>query len=169
MNDKHIIIADINTHKSYKDFYSGEHKYTDNSLDYIIDELIKHSDNNLKISKVLDFEDLTELLNKNQDKQNIIFSNFPADNTYTRFKVDSKNGMNSYFPSGYSITFDNYKKILERFDNITLYIVTGASEESFSNNEVKALSKVGNITIKRKRNWPSFNIDNYIEYIKNTI
>ena len=171
MNNIKIIIAQINHYNSYEDFYSGAHKYVDVTYSRLAERLTKYlSEQNATNYNVVDvyyFEDLEDEIRKNKDSQIVIFSNFPANNTYKRYKLLEKDNEFGYIADAYNKTLEKYKTILQDNSNIKLHIITGASESLISNHEIVSINK--NIVVKRKAEWVNFTIKDYETYIKDSI
>lgn len=149
-----VIITELNYKNGYKDFYSAEHKYVNRENETFISKIKKRLLNDrLSFPLVSDFEEFSlEIIAAKQAKV-IIFANFPADETYKRYRLESNKDATYYKATGYKKTFSNFKSILNINDNIDLYIITGASSYSLSDSQIKDLSMQHNIRIQRKKDW----------------
>ena len=168
MVEINVIIADINKNKAYTDFYKGEHRFVDKSNEILRDKL-KEKFPNLIFHIAYTFEDIHEII-KAENKY-IILTNFPANNTYKRYKTDSKDNIVSYLADAYDTTIDNYKILTKSNANIDLYIITGASVELLKDTDVRSISDNHKITIQRKSDWMyqrieySVSLENYISNV----
>ncbi len=165
MKSTRIIIADINKRNAYGDFYSGDHKFIDNSNELLRDN-IKEKCTSLKVIVAYSFNEIDDIIKNTLGEKTIVFSNFPANNTYRRYKTETKDGVTGYVADGYSITSRKYKNLLN--NNVELHIITGASENILSNEAIVSLFNENKIYVKRKSEW--FNkktdfMDNYESYI----
>jgi hypothetical protein len=161
-----VIIAEINTLNSYEDFYSKTRKYT--SDDESIQKILLKTFESIDVSLVFDFDELGATIKDFENNSRIlIFSNFPADNSYKRYKIinDSRHNKTYMLADGYDISKKNYKQLLTNNSNIELYVITGASESLLPKKDIITLVEGGLISYKNKGEWPSFSTDDYNEYI----
>lgn len=152
MELKNIIIAELNKLNAYSDFYTGEHKYIDET-EKVLCEKIQNLYPNIKVDLAYKFEDINNLLNNNDNGKTLIISNFPANNTYKRYKTSTKDGVKTYMADGYNISEQNFKTLLKAKENIVLHIITGASESLISDKNIKSLSDKHRIAVKRKKDF----------------
>ena len=166
-----VIIAEINKMNSYEDFYSKTRKYKDDSCNDTIG-VLKDSfasiQNSIDFYCVYDFEEMKSLVDSfSEENKILVFSNFPPNNTYKRYKIinDSRHDRTYINADGYDITKNNYKKLLRNNINIELYVITGAPESLLSRIDVVTLIGGRKTSYANKADWPRFSTDDYTKYI----
>ncbi|MFC2111200.1 hypothetical protein ACFLQ5_01975 [Bacteroidota bacterium] len=167
-----IILADINNRNGYEDFYSGAHKFADNTLEEHTRDLKAYyegKNHSITVNSAYTFEHIEEFINSSEVERIVIFSNFPANNTFKRFKIDTILGEKFHKADAYTISFERFGEILKANKGVELHVVTGASKYMFEDNEVLSLSKEHLISVKRKADWPSFSYNTYDDYMKTII
>ena len=157
---KTIIVADLN---NYNASYQNGEAYT-NGIDEMVLQLKSIIRN--KVFYVKDFEELNSQLEKLKGQDVIFFSNFPANITFKRFEIFTSDKSNYYKADSYSLSFKLYSNIIEKYRNVELHIVTGASSESFTDTDIINMSNRSNIYIKRKRDWNNYSTTDFLEYIQ---
>ena len=170
MTQTTVIIAQINLRNSYEDFYSGDNT-PDHTYLYLKESLKKHlsdqGQENISVSDVYTFEKVDELIKATAGKKIIIFSNFPPNNSYKRFKKEEVGGSFGSLADSYDRTVQKYKEIMKDYPNIQLHIVTGAPEALISNQQIRTISDHDRIFLTRRT--PSFDLKKHDQYIKSVL
>jgi len=157
---KTIIVADLN---NFNASYQNGEAYT-SGLDEMVLQLKTIIRN--KIFYVNNFEELNNQLEKQKGQDVIIFSNFPANITFKRFEIFTSDKSNYYKADSYSLAFKHYSDIIEKYNKVELHIITGASNESFTDSYVMNMSNRSKAYIKRKRDWNNYSMTDFLEYIQ---
>ena len=166
-----VIIAEINKMNSYEDYYSKTRKYRDDSCNDTIGVLkdsFANRHESIDFYCVYDFEEMKSLVDSfDKDDKIFVFSNFPPDNTYKRYKVinDSRHDRTYIHADGYDITKDNYKQLLRNNINIELFVITGAPESLLSRIDVITLIDGRKTSYVNKAYWPRFSTDDYNGFV----
>ena len=162
MNSKILIIANFNYLNSCDYNRGNSNKYLHENVQYFFDR-------NWKVYITNDFLRTIAILKMNLYCPVYLFSNFPSDETYQKFELITIDKKHYYQASRYDLSFANFKELLSINPNINLHITTGASTKSFTNSDIQNISNSHKITVKRKREWESFNHENHLNYIKSVI
>jgi len=170
MTQTTVIIAQINLRNSYEDFYSGDNT-PDHTYLYLKESLKKHlsdrGQENISVSDLYTFENLEKIIKENPKNNIIIFSNFPPNNSYKRYKKEEVAGSFGSLADSYDRTVQKYKEIMQEYPNIQLHILTGAPAALISDQEITTISTTDRIFLTRKT--PSFDLKKHDQYIKSVL
>jgi hypothetical protein len=165
-----VIFAEINIKKAHYDFYSENRGYEGSTHEFVLDEVNeKLKDKGIETIEVLpvyDFDEMNDLLAKAKAENVYIFSNFPADVTYKRYKIEESDGNSYILADDYSKTSENYRIILLKYKHIQLHIITGASVKSVPDAKILGLSSSHVISVIRKNDPCLINGDYYKNYVR---
>ena len=166
-----IIIAELNRRNSYEDFYTGNHEYYTGWYKELIKDIKERLKNpDIDIYVVFTFDELKQKLDDNKFERCIVFSNFPGDNTYKRYKLETgRDGNQWHYSGGYDRTFYNYRKLLDDHFNLDLHIVTGAPKSMLFDSEVRLLSKYHKITIMHYSDLEASPYMDYVDFLVKTV
>jgi len=144
-----IILAFINIKNS--DQYKGDNK---DSYENILTENIRYYVNlepkrKVTVIAAYNFTEIKQQLF--DDDRILIFSNFPPDNTFSKYETkEFKNGT-GIIPDSYTNSINEFRTILSYNSGIELYITTGAPESVLKDDSVLSLSAMHKISILRKQ------------------
>ena len=166
-----VIIANINLYNGYEDFYTGNNKDLDAVSLYLKESLKKHLSNqgvnHVNVSNIYTMEKLEAFVQSNAENKIILFSNFPPNCTYKRFKIIEVDGCCGWIADSYDRTAQTYTEMMKKYPNVELHVITGAPEKLISDQEILSLSAPERIFLTRKTS--SFDLIKNEEYIKSVI
>lgn len=161
---KIIIVAYLN----YLNAHSYSHMLNSES-GYMTESILQLENNGYKVHVIYDFESIKKLLKENSSDKVNIFTNFPADNTYEKpFVAKEIDQYYYYLPDNYNQSYSNYYWLLSVYQNINLHVITGAPVHLLSNEDILRI-QIGNVTVKRKREWKAYSNEDLFEYIKSVV
>jgi hypothetical protein len=126
-----VIIANINSKNKYYDFYSGLNQYSSVKEEYFCKETLKYAKEkkytDITAVPVYTFDELASEL-ENENDYCIVFTNFPNDESFKRFKVEQKHGSAYTTASTYNLSISKFKEILEKYKKCEIHIISGISD-----------------------------------------